>query len=266
MFETIKLEIKDKVATVTFNRPDVRNAFNWKMVEELFSVFELIKSDRNVRVVVLTGEGTCFCAGADLNWMRDVMTGSFEENYRESLRLAELFYLIYSIPKPTVGRVNGPAIGGGTGFVSVCDIVVASNRAIFSFSEVRIGLVPSDISPFMIRKCGEGRIREYFLTGRRLNADDALRIGLVNRVVEEGKLDGAIQEIVDELIKGSPNALRVCKELLEKVPLQSFDTVREYTADTLANLRKSEEAQEGMKAFLEKRKPKWSKETTGKTQ
>ncbi|MCK4233754.1 enoyl-CoA hydratase/isomerase family protein [candidate division WOR-3 bacterium] len=259
MYKTIKFETKDRVARITLNRPEVRNAFNWTMIEELFSVFEQVKADSNVRVVVLTGEGTCFCAGADLNWMKNVMTESFEENYKESLKLAELFYLIYSLPKPIIGRINGPAIGGGTGFVSVCDMAVASTNAKFSFSEVRIGLVPSDISPFMIRKCGEGKIREYFLTGRRLNADDALGIGLINRVVDEDKLDSAVQEIVDELIKGSPNALRVCKELLEKVPLQPFDKVREYTADTLANLRKSEEAQEGMKAFLEKRKPDWSK-------
>lgn len=257
MLETIKFEVKDKIAHITLNRPEVRNAFNWKMIEELFSIFDTIESDKDIRLVILTGEGTCFCAGADLNWMKDVMKESFEENYRESLKLAELFYNIYSLPKPVLGKVNGPAIGGGTGFVSVCDISVASEKAQFSFSEVRIGLVPSDISPFMIRKCGEGSIREYFLTGRRLKPEDALRIGLVNRVVPEKELDAAVQEIADELLKGSPNALRVCKELLEKVPLQPFDKVKELTADILARLRKSEEAQEGMKAFLEKRKPKW---------
>ncbi len=259
MYDTIKFEINDRVARITLNRPEVRNAFNWKMIEELFSVFEQIKTDNNIRVSVITGEGTCFCAGADLNWMKDVMAESFEENYKESLRLADLFYSIYSLPKPVIGRINGPAIGGGTGFVSVCDIAVASKKAVFSFSEVRIGLVPSDISPFMIRKCGEGQIREYFLTGRRLKAEDALRIGLVNRVVDENNLDSAVQEIVDELLRGSPNALRFCKELLEKVPLQPFDKVREFTANILANLRKSEEAQEGMKAFLDKRKPDWNK-------
>ncbi len=258
MFETIKYEVKDRIAAITFSRPNVRNAFNWKMIEELFVVFRKIKKSDDIRVVILTGEGTCFCAGADLNWMKDVMTRSYEENFKESLQLAELFYLIYSLPKPVVGKVNGPAIGGGTGFVSVCDIAVASTKAKFSFSEVRIGLVPSDISPFMIRKCGEGRIREYFMTGRRLNAEDALRIGLVNKVVEEEQLDTETQTIVNELLEGSPNALLVCKDLLEKVPLQTFDKVREFTAETLANLRKSKDAQEGMKAFLEKRKPDWS--------
>ncbi|OQX56320.1 MAG: enoyl-CoA hydratase [Candidatus Cloacimonas sp. 4484_209] len=258
MYETIKYEINNRVAKVTFNRPEVRNAFNWKMVEELIRVFNALKSNNDVRVVILTGEGTSFCAGADLNWMKDVMNKSFKENYDESLRLAELFYLIYSLPKPVVGRINGPAIGGGTGFVSVCDIAIASVNAKFSFSEVRIGLVPSDISPFMIRKCGEGRIREYFLTGRRLSAEDALRIGLVNRVVEHEKLDTAVSEVVEELLKGSPNAIRACKELLEKVPLQQFDNVKDFTATILANLRKSKEAQEGMKAFLEKRKPGWT--------
>jgi methylglutaconyl-CoA hydratase len=257
MYETLKFDVTNKIATITFNRPKVRNAFNWKMIEELFSIFSKVKSDDSIRLVILTGEGTCFCAGADLNWMKDVMKEGFEENYRESLKLAELFYNIYSLPKPVLGRVNGPAIGGGTGFVSVCDIAVASEKAQFSFSEVRIGLVPSDISPFMLRKCGEGRIREYFLTGRRLKPEDAFRIGLVNKVVPEKELDATVQEIADELLKGSPNALRVCKELLEKVPLQPFHKVKELTADILAHLRKSEEAQEGMKAFLEKRKPKW---------
>jgi methylglutaconyl-CoA hydratase len=258
MYETIKVEKKEKIATVTFNRPKVRNAFNWTMIEELFKAFEDIKGDSDIRVAMLTGEGTCFCAGADLNWMKDVMKSSYEKNYEESLYLAELFYLIYSLPKPLVGRINGPAIGGGTGFVSVCDIAVASRNAKFSFSEVRIGLVPSDISPFMIRKCGgEGRIREYFLTGRRLSAEDALRIGLVNRVVEDKELDSAVHEIIEEILQGSPNALHVCKDLLENVPQQSLEEVRKYTADVLAKLRKSEEAQEGMDAFLEKRKPKW---------
>jgi methylglutaconyl-CoA hydratase len=259
MYETIKVEKKDSIATVTLNRPKVRNAFNWTMIQELFDAFRKIRDD-DTRIAVLTGEGTCFCAGADLKWMKDVMKSSYEDNYKESLELAELFYLLYALPKPLVGRINGPAIGGGTGFVSVCDIAVASSDAKFSFSEVRIGLVPSDISPFMIRKCGgEGRIREFFLTGRRLTADDALKIGLVNKVVNPDELDGAVNEIVSELMQGSPNALKVCKELLETVPQKKLDEVREYTADTLAKLRKSEEAQEGMNAFLEKRQPKWRK-------
>lgn len=257
MYETIKLERKERIATVTLNRPGVRNAFNWTMIQELFDAFKKIRED-DTRIAVLTGEGTCFCAGADLKWMKDVMKSSYEDNYKESLELAELFYLLYSLPKPLIGKINGPAIGGGTGFVSVCDIAVASSSAKFSFSEVRIGLVPSDISPFMIRKCGgEGRIREFFLTGRRLSASDALKIGLVNRVVDPGGIDDAVRKIIDELLQGSPNALRVCKELLEKVPQRELDEVREYTADTLAKLRKSEEAQEGMNAFLEKRQPKW---------
>lgn len=257
MYETIKVERQDTIVTITLNRPKVRNAFNWTMIQDLFDVFRKIKEDDS-RIVVLTGEGTCFCAGADLKWMRDVMKSSYEDNYKESLELAELFYVLYSLPKPLIGRINGPAIGGGTGFVSVCDIAVASTEAKFSFSEVRIGLVPSDISPFMIRKCGgEGRIREFFLTGRRLTAEDALKIGLVNRVVAPGELDNAVSEIVNELLQGSPNALKVCKELLEIVPQKQLEEVRAYTADTLAKLRKSEEAQEGMNAFLEKRQPKW---------
>ncbi len=257
MYKTIEYQVDGKVATVKLNRPEIRNAFNWDMVEELFDAFRKIKADDSIRVVIFTGEGTCFCAGADLHWMGGVMDMPYEDNYKEAYELSELFYLIYSLPKPVVGRINGPAIGGGTGFVSICDIAVASENAKFSFSEVRLGLIPADISAFIFRKCGENNIRPYFLTGRRLEANDALEAGLVDEVVAPDALNDAVNNYVEQLLAGGPNALKACKDLLEKVPQMNFDEAKEYTADVLAKLRKSAETQEGIAAFLEKRKPEW---------
>lgn len=256
-FETIVYSVENSVARITFNRPEIHNAFNDTMIKELTEIFEDIKSRDDVRVVVLTGEGKSFCAGADLNWMKRVKDYSFEENLKESLELAKLFYLIYSLPKPTIARVNGVAIGGGTGFVAVCDMAVAAATAKFSFSEVKIGVVPACISPYVIRKCGEGKSREFFLTGERLTADKALAAGLVNRVAPLEELDQAVEELVSQLLTSGPNAIGVCKDLLKKVPGLSFDEVKKYTAEVIAALRISEEGQEGMNAFLEKRKPNW---------
>ncbi len=256
--ETIVYTIDKLVARVIFNRPEVHNAFNDRMMEELTQVFTDIQGREDVRVVVLTGEGKSFSAGADINWMRKVKDYSFEENFENSLKLADLLYLIYSLPKPTIGRVNGAAIGGGTGLVAVCDIAIASAVAKFSFSEVKLGLVPACISPYVIRKCGEGRTREFFLTGERLSAGKALSAGLVNQVVQPEELDEAVEDLVSQLLSSGPLATGVCKELVEKIPSLSFPEAKEYTARVLAGLRISDEGQEGTKAFLEKRKPKWS--------
>jgi methylglutaconyl-CoA hydratase len=256
--ETIVYTIDKLVARVTFNRPEVHNAFNDQMIEELTHVFKDIQKREGVRVVVLTGEGESFSAGADINWMRKVKDYSFEESFENSLKLADLFYFVYSLPKPTIARVNGTAIGGGTGLVAVCDIAIASSVAKFSFSEVKLGLVPACISPYVIRKCGEGRTREFFLTGERLSAEKALSAGLVNQVVPPEELDEAVEDLVSQLLSSGPQAIGVCKELLGNVPSLSFEEAKEYTARVLSGLRISDEGQEGTKAFLEKRKPKWS--------
>lgn len=257
-YQALTFEIKDRVARVTLSRPDVRNAFNGAMLSELLQVFLEMKSREDVRVVVFTGSGTSFCAGADLNWMREVKDYTYEENLKDSLVLADCLYAIYSCPKPTIARVNGPAIGGGTGMVAVCDIAVASSDAKFSFSEVKIGVVPACISPYIVRRMGEGVCREFFLTGERLNAERALKAGLVNQVVPPESLDKAVQERVDFLLTSGPNALKMCKELLEKVSDIRLEEARRYTAEVIASLRQSDEAQEGMAAYLEKRKPRWA--------
>ncbi len=258
-FETISYSLKDRVATVILDRPEVHNAFNEVMIAELTEIFKKVSEDESVRVVVLTGNGKSFSAGADLNWMKKMINYSYEQNLEDSLKLAELFYLMYSLPKPVIARVNGTAIGGGTGLVAVCDIAVAAENAKFSLSEVKLGLVPACISPYVIRKVGEGRCREFFLTGERLTAKRALEAGLVNHVVSLEELDQAVQEKVDQLISSGPKALAMCKELLKNVPGMDFERAKTYTADMIASMRIGDEGQEGMNAFLEKRKPKWTK-------
>lgn len=259
-FQTILLERRDATAWITLNRPAVHNAFNALMITELTAAFRRTGTDPSVRVVILTGSGESFCAGADLNWMREIIRYSFEQNLEESLALADLLGTIHSLPKPTVARVNGTAIGGGTGLFSACDIAVASDRARFGLSEVKIGLVPAAISPYVIRRIGEGRAREFFLTGERFDAQRALEIGLVNSVAPHADLDAKIERLASLLLNSGPEAIVKCKELLRKVPAMDFDQARKYTAEVIARLRVSAEGQEGMAAFLEKRKPRWAKD------
>ena len=258
-FQTIRLAVDGDVARITFARPDVHNAFNATMIGELAQAFDRVKTEVSVRVVVLTGEGESFCAGADINWMRKIIDYSYEQNLSESLQLAEALHKLYSLPKPTVAMVNGTAIGGGNGFLSACDIAVAAEEAHFGLSEVKIGLVPAAISPFVIRKIGESKAREYFLTGKRISAQKAQEIGLVNQVVPREKLEETVEELVSLLLTSGPEALANCKELIFQVPQMSLEEVKEFTARMIANLRISEEGQEGMASFLEKRKPKWIK-------
>jgi methylglutaconyl-CoA hydratase len=228
------------------------------MIRELIDAFRKIAEDESVRVAVFSGKGKSFCAGADLNWMREVIHYSFEQNLAESLQIAELHYQIYSLPKPTIARVNGTAIGGGTGFLSACDIVVAAEDAKFGLSEVKMGLVPAAISPYVLRRIGENQARQYFLTGERFDARRALDIGLVNVVAPPEKLDEKIDVLIHSLLSSGPEALASCKELLRRIPGMSFEEAKEYTARMIAELRVSREGQEGMAAFLEKRKPNWT--------
>ena len=257
-YTTIKLETRGKVAWVILNRPDVRNAFNNVMIAEIADAFRAINTRKDLRVVVVTGEGNAFCAGADLKWMGGVLKYSYEENLKDSLNLAEMFHLMFTCPLPTIARVNGPAIGGGCGIAAVCDIVIASEKALFSLSEVKLGLVPACISPYVIRRMGDKNCREYFLTGERLTAEKALVAGLANQVVPDDKLDEAVNARIEQLLSSGPEALAWCKQLLEKAPEIAEPDVGKYTAEVIARLRMSAEGQEGMKAFFEKRKPKWA--------
>ena len=256
-YQTIKVERADQVTRVTLNRPEIRNAFNDVMIRELRAAFAAIAADQTARVVVLTGAGKAFCAGADLHWMRKVVDYTYEQNYADSLELARLMREIYDCPRPVVGRINGPAIGGGTGLVAVCDIPVASDDAVLSFSEVKIGLVPACISPYVLKRVGERYGREYFLTGERLTAKKALECGLVNRAVPAAELDAAVDELVGQLVSSGPAALATCKRMVREVGDMDLDAAGPATAEMIARLRMSEEGQEGMSAFLQRRKPAW---------
>jgi len=211
-------------------------------------------------VVLLTGEGKSFCAGADLNWMREVVDQSFEENLSESNALADLFHQIYTFKRPVIGRINGAAIGGGTGFVAVCDIAIAARSAKFSFSEVKIGVVPACIGPYVIKKMGEGKGRELFITGERMDAERALSVGLVNKVVDDDQLDAEVDRLLKSILSSGPEAVAMAKRLVSEVPRMTPDQYRPYTAEMIARLRISDEGQEGMDAFLNKRKPNWTGE------
>lgn len=257
---TVIAALEGRVLRLTMNRPQVHNAFNSEMIRELAGAFDEAKRDSNVRLVILTGAGESFCAGADLNWMREIIRYSYEQNLRESRELAQLMHSIYTLPKPTIARINGAVIGGGTGLFSACDIVIASDKAKFGLSEVKIGLVPAAIGPYVIRRIGESAARELFLTGERFEAHRALEIGLVNKVVPHEALDEKVAEVVRLLLSSGPEAIAKCKELLQKVSAMGLDEAKTYTAEMIAGLRVSPEGQEGMAAFLEKRKPKWIKE------
>lgn len=256
--ETIKYERDRSIARVTLNRPEIHNAFNDTMLTELIDVFRELHEQRGlIRVAVLTGNGKSFCAGADLNWMRKMVDYSYEENLVDSNRVSDCMHLLYTLPMPTIARVNGAAIGGGMGLVSACDIVVASEEAVFSLSEVKLGLVPACISPYVIKRAGESRCREFFLSGERIDARKALSAGLLNEVVPLDGLDEAVNRWIERFLQCGPEALAVCKKLLEIVPGMPLDEAKAFTAEDIAKLRISEEGQEGMNAFLEKRKPRW---------
>lgn len=257
---TLATAVADQVATVTLSRPEVKNAFNDVMLRELLDVYRAFAADPSVRVVVLTGEGDSFCAGADLNYMRKTAGYTFEENVADGRVISDVMELIHTLPKPTIARVNGYAIGGGAGLMAANDIVVASTAAVISLSEVKIGLVPACISPYVVMRAGPGACREFFLTGERMTAEKAFRLGLVNAVVPPDALDDEVGTIARRTISGGPDALRVCKDLLDSVMHMPLSEAKEHTARVIAEVRASTEGREGMAAFLEKRKPRWIKE------
>jgi methylglutaconyl-CoA hydratase len=242
---------------VTFNRPEIHNAFNATVITEMSQVFSEMEKDDDIRVVLLTGAGKSFCAGADLNWMREVINQSFDQNLSESNALADLFYQIYTFKRPVVGKINGAAIGGGTGFVAVCDIAIAAESAKFSFSEVKIGVVPACIGPYVIKKMGEGKARELFITGERMKAQRAFEVGLVNKVVADDQLDASVDELINAILTSGPEAVAMAKKLVSEVPNMPPEQFKPFTAEMIARLRISDEGQEGMDAFLNKRKPNW---------
>lgn len=257
-YDTLKIEKTELVLRVSLNRPEVKNAFNEVVIEEITDLFRRVnKSPGKIRVIVLTGEGDSFCAGADLKWMKGMIDYSLEQNLEDSRQLSRMFHLIATCHLPVVARVNGHTLGGGTGLVAVSDIAIATDRAKFGFTEVKLGLAPAVISPYLVKKMGESNCRRYFLTGERFSANLALKMGLLHDAVPENELDKAIDTVVQNLLSSGPQAIANCKELLARgSTLREFD-LNNYLTEVIARMRVSEEAQEGMNAFLEKRKPKW---------
>src|SRR5687768_7876297 len=256
-YRTLEIEHADGVLTVTLNRPEVHNAFNDELIAEAIDLFSNIDADA-IRAVVLKGTGKNFCAGADLNWMSRMVSYTRDENVRDSSKLAKMYALMNECPVPLVGRIHGAAIGGGVGLVSVCDIAVALEGTQFGLSEVKLGILPAVISPYVIAKIGETHARALFLTGERFDTERALRIGLVHRVVDTMEaLDAAVYETVTQLKTSGPEAVRECKKLIEYVASHELADSVPYTIEAISERRVSEEGQEGMTSFLEKRLAGW---------
>jgi len=256
--ERLEVDRDGGVARVWLNRPTVRNAFDGETVTELRRVLDDLGADGTVRVVVLGGRGPVFSAGADLEWMKTVAGFGPDDNLREADALAGLFHAIHTSPKPFLARVHGAALGGGAGLVAACDIAVAAAGTRFGFTEVRLGLIPAVISPYVVRRIGESAARELFLTGERFDAAHAREIGLVCRVVPEADLDAAVDGRVRELLRAGPAAVAEAKALLAAVSGRPVEAVRRDTVERIARLRASPEGQEGLRAFLEKRAPAWA--------
>jgi methylglutaconyl-CoA hydratase len=259
-YEHLRRTDKGPVTTVTLARPDSHNALNAELIEELTRCFEEISDDDAVRVVVLSGEGKSFCAGADIGYMRDTVSFSYEENLEDARRLAEMFWTVDECPKPLVAGVQGAAMGGGAGLVAVADVVVADAGARFAFSEVRLGIAPATISPFVVRKVGASHARSLFVTGERFGAESAREIGLVHEVVPGDELDAAVDEKVGQLLQGGPVAQATIKALLRRLETTEPMEAPGLTSRVISELRTGEEGQEGLAAFLEKREPDWRAE------
>jgi methylglutaconyl-CoA hydratase len=257
-YTTLDVSVTDKVATITLNRPDVRNAFNETTIAELAMAFDEVGRNELVRAVVLAANGPAYCAGADLNWMKKMAGYSHAENNADAMQLADMLRTIYLCPKPVVARVQGDCYAGGMGLVSACDIVVAVEEANFCLSEVKLGLIPATISPYVIKAMGEQAARRYFLTAERFSAQEARRIGLAHEVVGAGELDATVAGIVKALVSNSPNAVAQAKKLVrEVVGAPVTDALLADTAERIAGIRASSEGREGVASFLEKRKPSW---------
>jgi methylglutaconyl-CoA hydratase len=250
------------VARVTMNRPDVKNAFNEQLIGDICDMMGRLSADDNVRIVVITGAGDAFSAGGDLNMMRRAGEASSAENKDDARRLAHMLNSIYDCEKPVVALVNGAAMGGGVGLVAACDIAIASEDAFFALSEVRLGLLPAVISPFVIRAIGPRESRRYFLTGERFTAARAKELGLVHMVCMGAQLEVTLDGVVQNLLMCGPAAQKESKALIRAVAFQPInDSVTEETAAWIARVRASKEGKEGISAFLEKRKPNWIKES-----
>lgn len=254
-YKTLLVEERDRVLFVTLNRPDVHNAFNDELIAEAIELFGAAPPD-GVRALVLGGSGANFCAGADLNWMSRMVSYTHDENVRDSAQLAKMYALLNDYPLPVIGRIQGAAIGGGVGLVAVCDIALCAPDSKFGLSEVKLGILPAVISPYVIAKIGETHARALFLTGERFGAERALRIGLVHQATDD--LDGAVSEALKQIRTSGPEAVRECKNLIAYVAQHERADAIPYTIEAIASRRISPEGQNGMAAFLAKKKAPWA--------
>jgi methylglutaconyl-CoA hydratase len=259
--ETIEVTRDADFCVVWLNRPEVRNAFNATMMAEFTDALAALDADTAVRGVVLAGRGASFCAGGDVNWMKTMAAANLEQNRAGALAMATMLNRVYAMRKPTIARVHGAAFAGGMGLIAACDIAVAADEAVFSISEVRIGLVPSTISPYVLAAIGAQAARRYFLTGEAFSAAEAHRLGLVHQVVPGGGLDAAIDSVIASLLAGGPQSQARAKRLIADIAGRPVDAALEaLTARSIADARASAEGREGIAAFLEKRRPAWRRE------
>lgn len=252
----LELRIDKKVATLTLNRPEIHNAFNAELINEITKTLEDLKT-KDVKVLVLTGAGKSFCAGADLNWMSSMKTWSEEENFQDSKKMAKMFRTLNTMPMPVIARVNGPALGGGSGLIACCDYVIAVETAMFGFTEARLGLLPAVISPFVMAKIGESHARAWFLSGERFSAAQAQKMNLIHEIAPLDDLDEKLERVVMSFLQAGPQAAREAKELIFRVRVAQ--EVEDETCRKISKIRIGAEGQEGMRALLEKDKPKWVK-------
>jgi methylglutaconyl-CoA hydratase len=255
--ENVQIDRLDSVRTIRLNRPDRRNAFDDDLIREVTEAFRETAADPDARLVILAGAGDSFCAGADLAWMRRAADFTEKENLEDARRMADMFDAVASCPFPVIARVQGACMGGGIGLLAACDIAIASREAIFAFTEVRLGLIPAVISPYVLAKVRAGDVSRYFLTGERFGAEEALRIGLVQLVVEEGHLERQLNSLTAEIRAGAPVAQSEAKRLLREIPQMDRAQAGDATTAWIARLRASEEGREGIRAFLERRAPAW---------
>jgi len=254
----LNLTVEKTIAHVTLDRPDVHNAFNEELIARLQSTFSELGARSDVRAVVLRGNGKSFSAGADLNWMKRTAGYSHEENLRDARAAAQMFLTLAQCPKPVIARVHGAALGGGSGLVAACDISIAVESAQFGFTEVKLGIIPAVISPFVVARIGIANAREYFLTGERFPASTARELGLVQHVVpDEAAMDALIEATIAQILTSSPAAVAAAKELLFGVSGRPLASTLDFTADAIARARASEEGRAGIAAFLSRSKPPW---------
>jgi len=257
-YETLEVSKENNIVKIILNRPEFHNAMNEKVMKELITCFKGFNNDKNIRVIILTGSGKSFCAGADLYWMKSMVNYSKEENVKDSRLLLDLFEIIYSCKKPVIACVNGHAFGGGIGLFAVCDVVIAIPKCKFAFSEVKLGIIPAVISTYVVRRLGISNMKRLFITGERFDSNYAKEVGLVDIIVDENKIDETLEKYINLILSSGPKAINEIKKLVNTYENMNIKSFKDHTVKKIAELRVSKEGQEGINAFLEKRKSEWS--------